>query len=106
MYNDSMNGKLIRDNIPDIIRQSGRNPHTHVAAQAEFDAKLKQKLAEEVNEYITSENAEELADILEVIRVIAESKKLNFDDLEKIRIEKAKKNGSFSKKIILDSIAK
>jgi predicted house-cleaning noncanonical NTP pyrophosphatase (MazG superfamily) len=99
-----MSSKLVRDNIPNIIRRSGRRPQTHIADQTEYDAKLKQKLEEEVQEFIASDNIEELADILDVINAIAESKNLETGELEKIRTVKAQKNGGFSQKIILDAV--
>lgn len=94
--------KLVRDNIPEIIKQNGENPITHIADDNEYWLKLKEKLQEEVDEFMKDSNEEELADILEVIYAICDFKKINKKNLEELRIKKAVKRGGFSKKIILD----
>jgi predicted house-cleaning noncanonical NTP pyrophosphatase (MazG superfamily) len=94
--------KLVRDKIPEYIRRKGGTPVTHVADEAEYWQKLKEKLLEEVNEFQKDENQEELADVLEVIDAIVSFR--NFDRLEidRIKKEKADERGKFEKRIILD----
>ncbi len=94
--------KLVRDKIPEIIKQKGGVPITHIAGNEEYWQKLKEKLKEEVNEFLEGSNEEELADILEVIDAICDFKKIKREELEIIRKEKAKKRGGFRDKIILD----
>lgn len=96
--------KLVRDKIPKIINEDGKTPKTHVAEEEELWSKLKDKLQEEVDEFIEDEAPQELADILEVILAICEYKNIGFSDIEKIRKEKKEKKGGFSKKIILEDI--
>lgn len=96
--------KLIRDNIPERIQRDGKIPTTHTANQEEYSFRLKEKLQEEVTEFLESENPEELTDILEVIHALAETQNLSVEDLEKIRQKKAQEKGIFKKKIILDKI--
>lgn len=97
--------KLVRDKIPDIIISQGKTPKIHIASNKEYFYALKNKLKEEVSEFINDENGEEIADILEVIYAICHYKKYKLKDIEKIRIAKFKSRGGFSKKIILDSIS-
>jgi predicted house-cleaning noncanonical NTP pyrophosphatase (MazG superfamily) len=66
--------KLVRDNIHQIIRDEGKEPITHIANDEESFTRLKDKLQEEVDEYLQSHDAEELADILEVIHCLARHK--------------------------------
>lgn len=97
-------GKLVRDRIPDIITQNGQLPITHIANDKEFWEKLKEKLREEVLEYVSSDNEEELADILEVFNAICEFKGINVQDLESLKKKKAHKSGAFKQKVILDRV--
>jgi len=94
------NKKLIRDNIDDIIDKKGIDYKTHIADNKEYEEALVLKLKEEVEEFSNEQNEEELADILEVIHAIIDFKKFKLNDIEKIRKEKAAKNGTFKKRII------
>ncbi len=96
--------KLVRDKIPEIIRQDGRKPTTHIADKKEYWQGLKEKLKEEVKEFLKESNEEELADILELIYAICDFKKIDKSKLENLRKKKAKQRGGFQKKIILDEI--
>jgi predicted house-cleaning noncanonical NTP pyrophosphatase (MazG superfamily) len=94
--------KLVRDKIPEIIEQSGDAVVTHVAGREEYWEKLKEKLKEEVNEFLAKSSNEELVDILEVISAIYDFKKISRKELENLRKKKAKERGGFKKRIILD----
>ena len=96
--------KLIRDKIPEIIKKENQTPIVHTANRKEYWQKLKEKLKEETNEFLESETKEELVDILEVIYAIYDFKKINKNELEIIRKNKAVKKGKFNKKIILEEI--
>lgn len=94
--------KLVRDKIPEIIKNKGGNAITHIASDEEYWEKLKEKLEEEVNEFIKSNAAEELADILEVIYTICDFQKIDRQKLESLKKKKADERGGFKEKIILD----
>ena len=96
--------KLVRDKIPQIIKEKGKTPVTHIASEEEYWQKLKEKLKEEVDEFSKDSNEEELADILEVINSICEFKNISKDNLENLRKNKAKERGIFKERIILDEV--
>ena len=94
--------KLVRDKIPEIIKQKGTMPVTHIASESEYWQKLKEKLQEEVSEFLESESIEEIADILEVLEAIYEVKKFSQNEIQKVKEEKVHTRGSFKNKIILE----
>lgn len=94
--------KLVRDNIPEIMIQNGATPITRILSQEEYLQELKKKLLEETNEFLESENIEELADIEEVIIAILDATNQTRNNLEDIRLKKVKKRGAFNKRIFLE----
>ena len=94
--------KLIRDGIPGIIKDSGGTYETHVAGPDEYGAKLMENLNEEVGEFGEDPTVGELADVLEVVRAIAEFKFGGMGEVERVRAGKAEERGGFEKRIILD----
>ena len=59
--------KLVRDRIPEIIREAGKVPVTRIVTEeAELRQRLIDKLAEERQEYRGAGSGEEIADILEM----------------------------------------
>ena len=93
--------KAIRDKIPEIIEESGKNCNVKKLTDSEFLVQLEKKLLEELSEYQESKNVEELADILEVIYRISELKGITSDELDSIKNEKAKKRGKFDDNLFL-----
>lgn len=94
--------KLVRDKIPEYICKKGGNPITHIADDAEYWQKLKEKLVEEVEEFRNDENIEEFADLLEVVDAIADYKNFDRNEVEKVKEKKATEKGRFKDKIILE----
>ncbi len=90
--------KLVRDNIPNIIKKSGEICHYASIQNDElFEDLLRTKLVEEVNEFLATNSVEELADILVVITELGKLAKV---DLTKIHDEKLKTKGGFDKKYV------
>ncbi len=94
--------KLVRDKIPDIMKSEGKNPIFYVAGEKEFCRLLRNKLQEEVSEFLKDDSIEELCDILEVINAICASKKMAMNDLEQIRLKKINERGAFVNKFVLE----
>lgn len=97
--------KLVRDRIPEIIEQSGKKCQTRVLDDAEYIRELHKKLQEELNEYLTSQHSEdaleELADILEILHALTEYHGYTVQDLEEVRLKKARARGGFKDKVYL-----
>lgn len=96
--------KLVRDRIPEIIKQSGKQCVCSILSEEDYLLLLDQKLNEELDEYQESKSMEELADLLEVIHSVALARGSSIEEIEKIRIQKAKKRGGFEKRILLESV--
>lgn len=94
--------KLVRDNIPEIMINNGAKPVTRVLDDNEYYYELKKKLLEETKEFLESDNIEEIADIEEVVLAILKYKNRTFEEVEKIRQNKANKRGAFEKKLYLE----
>ena len=95
--------KLVRDHIPEIIQLQGESAHIQVLSDDRFIFELDRKLCEEVQEYQQSKDIEELADILEVIEAICQARGCSLNDLHKLKEEKCKSRGAFSKRYYLVS---
>jgi predicted house-cleaning noncanonical NTP pyrophosphatase (MazG superfamily) len=96
--------KLVRDKIPKIIKENSKSPIIHTADDEEYWEKLKEKLTEEVDEFLKESNKDEIADILEVIDAICKFKEFDKIDINDIKKKKAEKRGKFDKRIILDEV--
>lgn len=100
--------KLVRDNIPEIIQNNNQTPTTRILNNEEYLHYLKLKLIEEANEANNSSSKEELtneiADILEVIESLLKASDISYDNVMKVKADKAQRNGKFNKRIFLESI--
>ena len=94
-------GKLVRDKIPQVIRSEGLEPIIYTANSEEYATRLRDKLREEVEEFIASDDdPEELADILEVLYTLAGQAGIDPQQLENLRAAKAAERGGFGDRII------
>ena len=98
--------KLVRDNIPNIIKSHGEEYVVRVLEEDEYEVELYKKLLEEVNEVINAEDSiatlEELADVLEVLKSIAELNDRNLADVIELSDQKRLKRGGFEKRLFLE----
>lgn len=100
--------KLVRDKIPHIITSSGKECRTRILDPEEYKQELRTKLSEESEEYMNAgsdrEALEELADMLEVIRALAEVHGANAAQLDKLRADKAEERGGFQERVYLINV--
>ena len=99
-----VHNKLVRDKIPEIIKASGKAPVTHILSEEDYITALETTLNEEVVEYQTDKNLEEMADVLEVLQAICVARGYSLDDLEAMRAKKAEACGGFKDKIFLEYV--
>jgi predicted house-cleaning noncanonical NTP pyrophosphatase (MazG superfamily) len=96
--------RLVRDNVPELIKKERKNPVTRTATDDEYLNLLKRKLEEEVKEFLEVGCEEELVDIMEVMNAISEYKKWPKAELEKVRKAKAKHKGSYLNRVVLERV--
>lgn len=81
-----MSGKLVRDNIPQIIKDDGKTPIVRILKGGEKDSALRQKLAEESGEVLAAKSVDdlerELADVQEVLRALAAEHGITLEKIE------------------------
>ena len=99
--------KLVRDNIPNIIKGKGETPIIKILDDATYNNELEKKLYEEYKEVLESsgdDRAEELADMLEIIRALAKLENKRLQDIINIADNKNEKRGAFEEKIFLEKV--
>lgn len=96
--------KLVRDKIPEIIKNKDKKPFTHIANKKEYWIKLLDKLKEEIKEFYKQNSEEEFVDILEVLDAIGNYMEYNKDEIKEIKRKKQIERGGFRERIILERV--
>ena len=99
--------KLVRDKIPDIIKNNGEEPIIRVLSNDEFKIELEKKLKEELEEALLSsgtDRIEELADMLEVMISLAKLENKKLTDIIDTCDKKREKRGGFQKRLYLSGV--
>ena len=90
-------GKLVRDQIPEIMRREGRHPEVEQINGDRLRTALKDKLIEEADELQHAEDiTEELADVLEVIEALITAYNLDPERVNTIKTDKKNNRGGFT----------
>ena len=101
--------KLVRDLIPDIIRNEGRFPQVEQLTGQRLRAALFDKLIEEHGEFITAskneQKLEELADMIEVIFALADQYGSGRDAILALVAHKRQERGGFQEGILYNGDA-
>lgn len=99
--------KLVRDRIPEIIISNGEEPIVRVLDDIEYKKCLEDKLYEEYKEVIDSsgkDRLEELADVLEIIKAMANLEGSSLEEVTSIAVDKSNKRGAFEKRLFLEKV--
>lgn len=97
--------KLVRDKIPEIIMNEGKEPTIkQIQDDQEYLRLLVIKLLEEVKEFQASLEQEELADIFEVLDAILNISQLPMRHITYLRKLKLAERGGFSQRYYLVSV--
>ena len=97
--------KLVRDHIPDIIKSSGKEcKYFKVSSKDHHMALLKEKMIEELEEFLEDPCEEEAGDMLEVFLLMLKIKGISFDAVQNTSYAKMLERGSFSHGIVLESV--
>lgn len=96
--------KLIRDNIPEIIKKDGGTPVIRELDNESYFHYLNLKLQEEMHEYLEEYSIEEFCDILEVLEAISKFKGFTPQQVAEVKAKKAEHNGAFDKKLFLEKV--
>jgi predicted house-cleaning noncanonical NTP pyrophosphatase (MazG superfamily) len=94
----------VRDKIPQIIEEDGKTAMVETLGSKDYKKLLDSKLEEELQEYLSSDSTEELADLVEVIYAILKYKGIDIETFESIRIKKADERGAFEKRLLLKEV--
>ncbi len=102
--------KLVRDNIPEIIKGNNDGEAvTRILNDDEYKKALEDKLYEEYQEVLDAsgeDRLEELADMLEIMISLAKIEKANLEKIIEIAKKKKVKRGGFDKKLYLEKVVK
>ena len=96
--------KLVRDRIPEIIQQNSGRCEIATYTASEFRHALKEKLVEEAQEIVqTDENSllEELADLYEVIDALMELYEIDIEEIKAVQSRKRDNRGGFRDRVKL-----
>ena len=96
--------KLVRDNIPEMIKESGKKSKFRLSEKRELDYFITKKMIEELEEFVETPSLEEAADMYEVFLAMLKNWNLNLVDVKTAASIKRNCNGSFEKGIILEQI--
>ena len=90
--------KLVRDRIPEIIRQNGAHAKVVALNEPDYHQALRQKLVEEAQEAALASKEElitELADLLEVMEALMSITGLSLETVRRTQAQRRMERGGF-----------
>ena len=94
--------KLVRDRIPEVIEEAGKNYQTYQLRDEDLMRFALKKLREEVQEFVEDPCAEEAADIHEILDFICDRLQIKAPTIKAQRMAKRITRGGFDRGIILE----
>ena len=105
---DKEYNKLVRDKMPDIIKDKGSNPVIRVLDTKRYKKELEKKLLEGCKKVSRTKRSDTrldvLADMLEVINSLASLENKTLKDIERVADLKRQYQGGFQGKIYLEKV--
>lgn len=101
-------GRLVRDQVPRLVREAGHAVSFREAAGEERARFLKRKVAEEAAELLAAspgEEREEVADLLEALEALLVERGVAREDLKLVKEAKRKRRGGFERCFVVESVA-
>lgn len=98
--------KLVRDKIPQIIKESGSECEIEQVDDKTALEYLYKKLMEETSELLMDKNIEEVIDVIDVALAIGKLYGFNIEDIMWLRETKVREKGGFEDNIILKRVYK
>ncbi len=96
--------KLVRDRIPEIVEADGLKAVVRKLEKAELETRLIEKLVEEQRELGQDRNAEEVADMLEVLFSLAKIYGHDEKQMLELMHKKREARGGFEKGYLLKEV--
>ncbi|MEZ3114335.1 hypothetical protein RYH80_00140 [Halobaculum sp. MBLA0147] len=94
--------KLVRDEIPAVIRADGETPVTHTVDGEAYAERLAAKLREETEEYLAEREPAELADVAAVVDALVDA--VGREEVTRLREQKAAERGEFDDGVVLERV--
>ena len=101
-------GRLVRDQVPRLVREAGHSVAFREAAGEERARFLKRKVAEEAQELLEAgpgEEREEVADLLEALEALLVERGVAREDLKLVKEAKRRRRGAFERCFVVESVA-
>ncbi len=104
-----IHNKLVRDKVPQIIRENQQIPTVRKLDDEDFVNELLRKLEEEIQEVIGARNdrkelMKEISDVYEVMDTIIDLYKLDKNLILELQKRKKRERGGFKERIYLESV--
>ncbi len=101
-------GRVVRDRIPQLVKEAGHHVAFREVQDDEKSRFLKQKVANEARELLHADlgkEKEEIADVLEALEALIRSRNFERDDLRRVKEAKRKRRGGFDRVYVVESTA-